>query len=86
VQKPEELYFIYINTQHGKLPVQKLEEYCKQMGEIVCNVTLMCVTICIFRTREKFPELCNVGIISEVERQVWKNNLPLCKTLGSYSM
>lgn len=78
-------YFIYIHTQHGKLLVQKLA-YCKQMGGIACNVTLLCVIICMFRTREKFPELCNVGIMSEVERQVLKNNLPHCKTLGSYSM
>jgi hypothetical protein len=71
VQKPEELCFIYINTQHGKLLVQKLA-YCKQMGEIACNVTLMFVIICIFKIREKLPELCNVGVTSEVERQVLK--------------
>jgi hypothetical protein len=40
----------------------------------------------MFKTREKFPELCNVGITLEVEREVLKNNLPLCKTLGSYSI
>lgn len=69
-------YFIYINTQRGKLPMQKLA-YCKQMGEVACNVTLLCVIIRMFRTREKFPELCNVGITLEVEIQVLKNNLPL---------
>ena len=78
-------YFVYINTQLGKLPVQKLA-YCKQMGEIACNVTLLCVIVCMFRTREKFPELYNVGITPDMETQVLKNNLPLCKTLGSYSM